>query len=171
MASRSGSIGSLPSTAQSSVISFASIDYNGPPATTTPPPPPPPPEVLEPCSATARLFLYAQGSSVVCLQYETLQVERRFERHQDDVSIIAAEASSDEAAPHRVVSVDRSKLAIVWDANSGEEISRFTAFEEIRVAAWMKNGNLAFGMELSFAGRGSGLGRAGLGTESGERAG
>lgn len=99
---------------------------------------------LNPCAATFRLFLYAQGSSVLCLQHDSLALERRFERHAEDVAIIAVEPGNEEM-PARVVSVDRSKLAIVWDANTGDEIARYTAYEDIRVAAWMKNGNLAFG--------------------------
>ncbi|KAI3570955.1 hypothetical protein IWW34DRAFT_899788 [Fusarium oxysporum f. sp. albedinis] len=56
---------------------------------------------FDPCAATASMFLYAQGSSVVC--------------------------------------------SIVWDLMTGDEISRFACYDHLTVAAWMKNGNVAFG--------------------------
>ncbi|KAI5795736.1 WD40-repeat-containing domain protein [Geopyxis carbonaria] len=98
---------------------------------------------LEPCAASAKLVLYSQGSSVLCLRHDTLELERRFERHAEEVISIAID-NTDVDSP-RVVSVDASKTAIVWDLETGEEVSRFTSYEDIRVAAWMKNGNLAFG--------------------------
>ncbi|KAH7186471.1 hypothetical protein BKA60DRAFT_602655 [Fusarium oxysporum] len=56
---------------------------------------------FDPCAATASMFLYAQGSSVVC--------------------------------------------SIVWDLMTGDEISRFACYDHLTVAAWMKNGKVAFG--------------------------
>ena len=44
-----------------------------------------------------------------------------------------------------VVSYDASQTAIVWDLFTGDEVARFAAFEHIRVAVWMRNGNVAFG--------------------------
>lgn len=44
------------------------------------------------------------------------------------------------------MSYDAGQTAIVWDLFTGDEIARFASFEPIRVAAWMKNGNVAFGM-------------------------
>ena len=44
-----------------------------------------------------------------------------------------------------VVSYDASQTTIVWDLLTGDEVVRFASYEEIRVAAWMKNGNIAFG--------------------------
>ncbi|PTB70017.1 hypothetical protein BBK36DRAFT_1166218 [Trichoderma citrinoviride] len=35
--------------------------------------------------------------------------------------------------------------AIVWDLMTGDEISRFASYETLTVAAWMRNGNVAFG--------------------------
>ncbi|EGR45918.1 uncharacterized protein TRIREDRAFT_67350 [Trichoderma reesei QM6a] len=35
--------------------------------------------------------------------------------------------------------------AIVWDLMTGDEISRFVSYETLTVAAWMRNGNVAFG--------------------------
>jgi len=50
-----------------------------------------------------------------------------------------------------VVSYDTGSTAIIWDLYTGGEIARFSAYEEIMVAAWMRNGNIAFGMHISHA--------------------
>ena len=44
-----------------------------------------------------------------------------------------------------VVSYDAGQTAIVWDLFTGDEIARFASYEQILVAAWMRNGNVAFG--------------------------
>lgn len=103
---------------------------------------------LGPCGATSHLFLFAQGTSILCLQYESLAVEKRFEGHLDDVTIISVDNNSDEGEG-KVVTVDISKQAIVWDTRTGHEIARYSSFEVLRSAAWMKNGNLAFGGFMS----------------------
>ncbi|KAI5804119.1 WD40-repeat-containing domain protein [Peziza echinospora] len=109
-------------------------------ATVTPPTKP----SLHPCAASSSLFLFGQGPSVVCVRHDSLELERRFERHADNVTLIAVDNSSQEGSA-RVVSIDASREAIVWDASDGEELARFQPFEEIRVAAWMRNGHLACG--------------------------
>lgn len=43
------------------------------------------------------------------------------------------------------MSYDVGQTAIVWDLFTGQEVSRFASFEHIGVAAWMRNGNVAFG--------------------------
>jgi hypothetical protein len=43
------------------------------------------------------------------------------------------------------VSYDAGSTAIVWDLFTGDEVARFASYEQIRVAAWMRNGNVAFG--------------------------
>lgn len=83
----------------------------------------------------------------MCLRHDTLELERRYEGHISDVILISIDNTTPECP--RVVSVDNDKTAIVWDLHSGEEVSRYQAYEDIRVVAWMKNGNLAFG---TFAG-------------------
>lgn len=98
---------------------------------------------LQPCAASSTMFLYGQGNSVVCLKHDTLELERRMESHEREVLIVSIDNTTPEAP--RVVSVDAGKTAIVWDLLSGEEVSRFTSYEDIRVATWMKNGNLTFG--------------------------
>jgi hypothetical protein len=44
------------------------------------------------------------------------------------------------------VSYDTGQTAIVWDCMTGDEIARFASYENLTVAAWMRNGNVAFGM-------------------------
>lgn len=105
---------------------------------------------LQPCAASSTHFLFAQGSTVVCVKHDTLELDRRFERHPDNVTVVSVDNSS-EIGHGRVVSVDKSKESIVWDFRSGEELHRFQTFEEIRVAAWMRNGNLCLGMPTDWS--------------------
>lgn len=108
---------------------------------------------FEPCAATASIFLFAQGSSILCLHHDTLAIERRFERHKEQVLLLSVDNVSERGAGRLVVSYDAGQTAVVWDLFTGDEIARFASYEHIRVAAWMKNGNLAFGKEaLKFLG-------------------
>ena len=52
---------------------------------------------------------------------------------------------SERGAGRLVASYDAGQTAIVWDLFTGDEIARFASYEQIRVASWMKNGNVAFG--------------------------
>jgi hypothetical protein len=101
---------------------------------------------FEPCASTASLLLFAQGSTVLCLHHDTLAVERRFEKHSKDIQLISADNVSETGAGRLVVTYDVGKTAIVWDLFSGEQLSRFVSYESLRVAHWMRNGNVAFGM-------------------------
>lgn len=103
------------------------------------------PARLEPCASTASLLLYAQGSVIVCLHHDTLALERRFENHQDDIGFIYVDNVSERGAGRLVVSYDVSQTAIVWDLFTGSVLARFASFEQLKVAAWMRNGNVAFG--------------------------
>ncbi|KAL9062344.1 MAG: hypothetical protein Q9157_009006 [Trypethelium eluteriae] len=100
---------------------------------------------FEPCAATASFFLYAQRNVILCLHHDTLAVERRFDKHREDVVWIAVDNVSEGGAGRHVVSYDVGQTAIVWDLFTGDEIARFAAYEQIKVAAWMRNGNIAFG--------------------------
>ncbi|KAM0235542.1 hypothetical protein ACHAP5_009711 [Fusarium lateritium] len=100
---------------------------------------------FDPSAATASMFLYAQGSSIVCCHHDTLTIERRFSRHADEVQLLAVDNQSDAGGGRFVVSYDAGQTAIVWDLMTGDEISRFACYEHLTVAAWMKNGNVAFG--------------------------
>ncbi|KAH8816319.1 hypothetical protein F5884DRAFT_662453 [Xylogone sp. PMI_703] len=100
---------------------------------------------FEPCAATASMFLYAQGSVVICAHHDTLTIERRFTRHVEEIQLLAVDNLSDKGAGRQVVSYDAGQTAIVWDCLTGNEIARFASYENLTVAAWMRNGNVAFG--------------------------
>lgn len=100
---------------------------------------------LEPCASTGSSFLYAQGSTVQCLHHDSLAVERRFQKHTDTIQLIAVDNVSETGAGRLVVTYDARQTAIVWDLFTGDQISRFASYEPLKVAAWMRNGNIAFG--------------------------
>lgn len=100
---------------------------------------------FEPCASTASLLLIAQGSTVLCLHHDTLAVERRFEKHSKDIQLISADNVSETGAGRLVITYDVGQTAIVWDLFTGEQLSRFVSYESLRVAHWMRNGNVAFG--------------------------
>lgn len=104
-----------------------------------------PARYFEPCAATASMFLYAQGPSVVCCHHDTLAIERRFARHSEEVQLLAVDNHSDIGAGRLVVSYDAGQTAIVWDLLTGDEVARFASYENLTCAAWMRNGNVAFG--------------------------
>lgn len=100
---------------------------------------------FEPCASTASSFLFAQGSSILCLRHDTLAIERRFELHKEQILFISVDNVSERDPGRLVVSYDVEQTAIVWDLLTGNEHARFASYEPIRVAAWMKNGHIAFG--------------------------
>ncbi|KAL1626807.1 hypothetical protein SLS56_006709 [Neofusicoccum ribis] len=113
--------------------------------------PPPAPSItpkaaeFEPCAATASFFLYAQRNVILCLHHDTLAIERRLSLHREDVAWIAVDNVSERGAGRLVVSYDVGNTAIVWDLLTGDEVARFAAYEQINVATFMRNGNVAFG--------------------------
>ena len=109
----------------------------------------------EPCAATASHFLFAQDSSIVCLHHDTLAIDRRFESHRKRILFLSVDNVSEQGAGRLVVSYDVGQTAIVWDLFTGDEVARFASYEPIHVAAWMKNGNVAFGN--SYTSRGNNL--------------
>ena len=116
---------------------------------------------LAPCAATASHFLFTQDSSIVCLHHDTLAIDRRFEKHRERILFLCADNVSEQGAGRLVVSYDKGQTAIVWDLFTGDEIARFASYEPIRVAAWMKNGNVAFGNKLQCGGGGEECGADG----------
>lgn len=108
-----------------------------------------PEQPFEACASTASLFLYTQGPTTLCLHHDTLALERRFENHQQDISFISVDNVSERGQGRLVVSYDVGQTAIVWDLFTGTEIARFTSFEPLLVASWMRNGSVAFGMPCS----------------------
>ena len=101
--------------------------------------------LLVPCAATASMLLYAQGPSIVCCHHDSLTIERRFSRHAEEVQLLAVDNQSDVGGGRLVVSYDAGQTAIVWDLMTGDEVARFASYENLTVAAWMRNGNVAFG--------------------------
>ncbi|KAI5199100.1 hypothetical protein E4T39_06434 [Aureobasidium subglaciale] len=118
--------------------------------------PPDPDAEFQPCAATASFFVYAQRNIILCLHHDTLAIERRFDKHSEDVLWICADTVSERGAGRLAVSYDAGHTAIVWDISTGDEIARFAAYEHIRVAAWLKNGNIAFGKLRNDINRASG---------------
>lgn len=59
--------------------------------------------------------------------------------------LLAVDSISETGAGRLVVSYDAGQTAIVWDCMTGDEIARFASYENLTVAAWMRNGNVAFG--------------------------
>lgn len=100
---------------------------------------------FEPFACTASLLLFAQGSTVICLHHDSLALERRFQKHSKEVILISADNVSETGAGRLVVTYDVGQTAIVWDLFTGEQISRFVSYESLKVAHWMRNGNIAFG--------------------------
>ena len=83
---------------------------------------------------------------ILCLHHDTLALERRFENHQQDIAFISVDNVSERGQGRLVVSYDIGQTAIVWDLFTGTEIARFSSFQPLRVASWMRDGNVAFGM-------------------------
>ena len=108
---------------------------------------------FEPCAATASHFLFTQESSIVCLHHDTLAIDRRFEKHKERILFLSVDNVSEQGAGRLIVSYDDGQTAIVWDLFNGDEIARFASYEPIRVAVWMRNGNVAFGTRTLYGGR------------------
>lgn len=104
--------------------------------------------MFEACAATASYFIYAQMNVILVLHHDSLDIERRFERHREDVRWIQVDNVSERGAGRLAVSYDASQTAIVWDIFTGDELARFASYEEMRTAAWMKNGEIAFGQSI-----------------------
>lgn len=101
---------------------------------------------FEACAATSSHFLFAQGSIILVLQQNSLALERKFQSHTEDIRLISVDTVSERGAGRLVVTYDAGKTAIIWDLFTGEQVSRFASYEPLLVAAWMRNGNIAFGM-------------------------
>ncbi|KAI1369030.1 hypothetical protein F5Y08DRAFT_335239 [Xylaria arbuscula] len=105
-----------------------------------------PKRYFEPTAATDQMLLYGQGNSVVVANHDTLTIERRFSRHSAEVQLLAVDTQSATMGNGRfVVSYDVDMTAIVWDLMTGEEVARFSSYENLTCAVWMRNGNVAFG--------------------------
>nr|OQO25347.1 hypothetical protein B0A51_09920 [Rachicladosporium sp. CCFEE 5018] len=100
---------------------------------------------FEPCAATGSFLLYAQRNVILVLHHDTLVIERRFELHREEIRWIAVDNVSERGAGRFAVSFDAGQTTIVWDILTGKEITRFVAYEDINVACFMRNGNIALG--------------------------
>lgn len=58
---------------------------------------------------------------------------------------MAVDNQSEMGGGRLVVSYDSDKRAYVWDLMTGDEVARFESYVHFTVAAWMRNGNVAFG--------------------------
>ncbi|KAF2963749.1 hypothetical protein GQX73_g9825 [Xylaria multiplex] len=105
-----------------------------------------PMKYFEPTAATDQMLLYGQGNSVVVAHHDSLTIERRFSRHSAEVQLLAVDTQSATMGNGRfVVSYDVDMTAIVWDLMTGDEVARFSSYENLTCAVWMRNGNVAFG--------------------------
>lgn len=104
---------------------------------------------FEPCAATPSHFLFSHGSTVYCLLHDTLALERKFQNHDQEILFICVDIVSERGAGRLVVTYDKGQTAMVWDILTGEQIARFQSYDPIKVAAWMRNGNIAFGTSQS----------------------
>ncbi|PHH90425.1 hypothetical protein CDD83_3662 [Cordyceps sp. RAO-2017] len=100
---------------------------------------------LDPCAATASMFLYAQGHSVICCNHDSLTVERVFSGHSRNVRLLAVDNQSEMGGGRLVVSHDTKLETYVWDLMTGNQIAHFEAYDNFTAVAWMRNGNIAFG--------------------------
>lgn len=82
---------------------------------------------------------------MVVSHHDSLTIERRFSRHSAEVQLLAVDTQSEIGAGRLVVSYDVDMTAIVWDLMTGDEVARFASYENLTCAAWMRNGNVAFG--------------------------
>lgn len=105
-------------------------------------------QTFEPCAATGSFLLYSQRNIILVLHHDTLVIERRFERHREDIKWIAVDNVSEQGAGRIAVSYDAGHSTVVWDILTGQEIARFVAYDPINVAHFMRNGNIAFGKRL-----------------------
>lgn len=106
--------------------------------------------IFDGCAATASFFLYAQRNVILCLHHDTLAIERRFTGHAEDVVWIEVDNHSESGAGRMVASYDAKNMTIVWDLVTGRTIARLEPYGDISVAAWMRNGTIAFGMNIEF---------------------
>jgi hypothetical protein len=102
--------------------------------------------IFDACAATAAFFLYAQRNVILALHHDTLDIERRFTGHAEDVAWIEVDNYSETGAGRLVASYDLKMMTIIWDVLTGRTVARLEPYGDIRVAAWMRNGTIAFGM-------------------------
>jgi WD40 repeat protein len=100
---------------------------------------------FHPCAATPSMLLYANGNSIFCARYNTLIIERRFTCHTETIRLLAVDNISEKGTGRLVVSYDEGQTAIIWDCLTGEELSKFAAYQAITAVSWCRNGNVVMG--------------------------
>ncbi|KAK5690518.1 hypothetical protein LTR17_025911 [Elasticomyces elasticus] len=104
-----------------------------------------PDQAFQPCAATASFLLYAQRNVILVLHHDTLAIERRFTLHLEDVVWVQVDNTSERGSGRLAVSYDAGNTVIVWDILTGGEVARFSSYEHMRIASFLRNGNIAFG--------------------------
>ncbi|KAK0930559.1 hypothetical protein LTR91_009695 [Friedmanniomyces endolithicus] len=122
--------------------SVASKHLRPPPQTLTPESPD---QGFQPCAATASFLLYSQRNVILVLHHDTLAIERRFTLHIEDVLWIHVDNTSERGSGRLAVSYDAGNTVIVWDILTGGEVARFSSYEHMRIASFLRNGNISFG--------------------------
>ncbi|TKA41953.1 hypothetical protein B0A54_06634 [Friedmanniomyces endolithicus] len=122
--------------------SVASKHLQPPPQTLTPESPD---QGFQPCVATASFLLYSQRNVILVLHHDTLAIERRFTLHIEDVLWIHVDNTSERGSGRLAVSYDAGNTVIVWDILTGGEVARFSSYEHMRIASFLRNGNISFG--------------------------
>ncbi|RKF59609.1 putative wd g-beta repeat protein [Golovinomyces cichoracearum] len=98
-----------------------------------------------PCSATASMFFYAKGSSIICTHHDTLAIERRFTKHKEEVRLLAVDTISERGSGKWAASYDASQTVIVWNCLTGDELSGFISDQMLTTIVWTRNGTIASG--------------------------
>ena len=71
-------------------------------------------ECFTPCAATASSFLYAQGTSILCLRHDSLAIEKQFDQHESQVALISVDTISNKWGAKRLVfSYDTSQVVLI----------------------------------------------------------
>ncbi|KAI4610529.1 uncharacterized protein J4E87_010783 [Alternaria ethzedia] len=82
---------------------------------------------FEPCAATGSFLLYAQRNVILVLHHDTLAIERRFDRHREDVSWISVDTTSERGNAQGNI--------ILFEPSTSEHLSARTIFDPITALA------------------------------------
>ncbi|TQS39441.1 hypothetical protein Golomagni_00036 [Golovinomyces magnicellulatus] len=99
----------------------------------------------DPCSATASMFFYAKGSSIICTHHDTLAIERRFTKHKEKIRLLAVDTISERGSGKWAASYDASQKVIVWNCLTGDELTGFISDQILTTIVWTRNETIAFG--------------------------
>lgn len=111
------------------------------------------PNDLQPCTATASIFAYAQNNLIICCHHNPLEADRVFAGHLAKIDLLVADAHKWYSAGETIFSYDELEVGVFWDMLTGSEVARFASRETLTAAAWMNNGKIAFGRLPSYSAR------------------